>query len=84
VQFISSINNLIYQHNGTHSYFQKLWDDYRLINPSVDKIHHLLNERGEHIINDHIALRTYDVAGINIEALAETFLAAGYVEKGFV
>jgi hypothetical protein len=62
--------------------FQKLWDDYRLINPSVDKIHHLLNERGEHIINDHIALRTYDVAGINIEALAETFLAAGYVEKG--
>ena len=60
--------------------FEKLWDDYRTFNPSVDKIHQLLTARRETIINDHIAFRTYDIKGINIETLAVPFLEAGYIE----
>lgn len=62
--------------------FSRLWDDYRLNNPSVDKIHTLLEGKGEVIVNDHIAFRTYDIPGINIEALQSVFLKAGYIEKG--
>jgi len=61
--------------------FEKLWDDYRAINPSVDKIHTLLKNKGEDIVNDHVAFRTYDVPGINIEVLEKVFLQVGYVEK---
>lgn len=62
--------------------FEKLWDDYRAINPSVDKIHKLLESRGDKIINDHVAFRTYDLPGINIDALKVPFIEAGYVERG--
>ena len=62
--------------------FEKLWNDYRAINPSVDKIQKLLKARGEQIINDHTAFRTYDIPGIDIEALALIFKDAGYIEKG--
>lgn len=62
--------------------FKNLWDDYRTINPSVDKIHKLLEDKGETIINDHVAFRTYDIPGINVDSLAVPFIDAGYIEKG--
>jgi hypothetical protein len=62
--------------------FEKLWDDYRVTNPSVDKIHSLIYARGDQVVNDHIAFRTYDIPGINIDALSVAFIKAGYVEKG--
>lgn len=61
---------------------EKLWNDYRELNPSVDKIHTLLGAKGEKIVNDHIAFRTYDIDNINIEALSTVFKKADYVEKG--
>lgn len=61
---------------------EKLWVDYRDTNPGVDRVHTLLGEYGETIVNDHIAFRTYDIANINVEVLASVFKNAGYVEKG--
>ncbi len=58
--------------------FQSLWNDYitRLC-PSADKVHRLLEE-DEALINDHIALRTFNIAPLGIDTLAKPFLALGY------
>ena len=61
---------------------QKLWTGYSDLNPSAHKIHSLLENQGERIINDHIAFRTYDIDGINIDALASIFIKMGYEAKG--
>ncbi|WP_099609049.1 DUF1338 domain-containing protein [Vibrio coralliilyticus] len=58
--------------------FQSLWNDYiQRLCPSADKVHHLLQEN-EPLINDHIALRTFNVAPLGIETLAKPFIDAGY------
>lgn len=61
---------------------EKLWVDYSQKNPSVNKIHSLLQAEGEQVVNDHIALRTFDLPFINKEKLSRIFLKCGYVVKG--
>jgi len=56
----------------------QLWDAYRTINPQADQIHKLLTDRGETIVNDHIAFRTFQDPRIGIDQLAIPFLEAGY------
>lgn len=58
--------------------FDRLWADYTAITPQAARIHELLVARGEHVVNDHIALRTFDLPGLEIEALDRAFVAAGY------
>ena len=60
----------------------RLWDDYAGLNPQAKGIHDLLTARGETIINDHIAFRTYDDPRIGIDALAHPFVELGYEPKG--
>ncbi|WP_194436793.1 DUF1338 domain-containing protein [Vibrio fluminensis] len=62
--------------------FQSLWEDYtsRLC-PSAGNVHKLLQE-DEPLINDHIALRTFNLAPVELEVLAKPFLALGYQEAG--
>jgi hypothetical protein len=60
----------------------KLWEQYTAITPSAEKIHSLLGANGKHIANDHIAIRTYNDARINIAVLEKPFLAAGYEPMG--
>lgn len=62
------------------SLLNRLWIDYREINPEAGRIHQLLLDRGEQIVNDHIALRTFNDPRIGIDALARFFLEAGYRE----
>jgi len=62
--------------------FEKLWDGYSEMNPGAHKIHDLLTMEGERIVNDHIAFRTYDIPGIDIESLSKIFKEYGYEEKG--
>ncbi len=58
--------------------FQSLWNDYiQRLCPSANHIHELLREDAE-LINDHIALRTFNVAPLGIETLAKPFLEIGY------
>lgn len=62
--------------------FSRLFKDYKILNPSVDKIHSLLKNKDEEIVNDHIAFRTYNLPKINIGALAKAFEVRGYKERG--
>ncbi len=56
----------------------QLWKTYQTINPQADQIHKLLSGRGETIVNDHIAFRTFRNPHIGIDQLAKPFLNAGY------
>lgn len=60
----------------------RLWDDYSALNPQAGRIHDLLEARGESIRNDHVAFRTFAHPGIDIEAMAQPFLAEGYGARG--
>ncbi len=62
--------------------FSRLFNNYRSLNPSADKIHSLLKNINEEIVNDHIAFRTYNFPKINIDVLAKAFEVFGYKEKG--
>jgi hypothetical protein len=62
--------------------FNKLWKDYITWNPSVKKVYDLFVEKGESVVNDHIAFRTFDHSSVNIDVLSGIFLKAGYEEKG--
>jgi hypothetical protein len=63
------------------SLFSSLWKDYTHRNPHASQVHRLFSEKGETILNDHIAFRTFDHPLINIDQLAKFFLAYGYEEK---
>lgn len=58
-----------------------MWNDYCLLNPAARQIHDLLVEQGEPVLNDHIALRTFNHPRLGIESFAKQFRRLGYVEK---
>jgi hypothetical protein len=60
----------------------KLWEQYAEITPSAKKIHDLLEQKGEEIKNDHIAIRTFNDERVNINVLEKLFVKLGYEEKG--
>jgi hypothetical protein len=55
-----------------------LWRDYVATTPQAERILRLLGERGERVVNDHIALRTFALPGIGIDAMAKPFEALGW------
>lgn len=57
----------------TDDLLEALWRNYVAITPQASRIHRLLRDRGEHVHNDHIALRTYGAPGITIDDVARTF-----------
>jgi hypothetical protein len=60
-----------------------MWKDYLLLNPEVSTIHQLLADKNDgKIVNDHIALRTFNREKVNIAQLAEPFIQAGYFVGG--
>ena len=62
--------------------FAQLWQDYtQRLCPSAAKVQALLKE-GEALINDHIALRTFNLSPVGIETLAKPFLKLGYQQAG--
>ena len=62
--------------------FDRLWTDYSALNPQAGRIHTLLEARGEKILNDHIAFRTFAHPGLGIEDMAAPFVANGYRPAG--
>lgn len=60
----------------------KLWKQYATITPSAKKIHTLLEQKGETIQNDHIAIRTFNDPRVNIGVLEKRFLEVGYEARG--
>ncbi len=62
-------------------YFAAQWRAYCKLSPDAGRIVALLSEQNT-IVNDHIALRTFDRDGVNIYQLAEPFLDWGYSQAG--
>ena len=70
-------------HTNVNELFAKLWENYLTVTPSARKIHALLgSSQQDDVINDHIALRTFNLPQIGLDKLAAHFLALGYVESG--
>ena len=60
---------------------EHMWQDYLLLNPEAQRVVDTLLAEGESIVNDHIALRTFDVGVVALDECAKPFLAMGYEEK---
>lgn len=60
----------------------KMWQDYIKLTPQAQKIVQLFESTGEKVVNDHIALRTFDLDRVCIDVLARPFLESGYREAG--
>jgi len=62
--------------------FDQLWSQYIETNPNVARIHNLFTEQGEHVKNDHIALRTFNDPRVNIDKVSAVLRKFGYEEQG--
>ena len=70
-------------HNNVDVLFNNLWKNYLAVTPSAQKVHELLGStQADDLINDHIALRTFNIEKVGLEKLAAHFLAVGYRECG--
>lgn len=58
--------------------FGQLWQRYASLTPQAEAIRALFEERGETVINDHVAFRTLNDPRLGIDNLARPFLALGY------
>ncbi len=63
---------------ATQDFFAALWQNYVQIAPQAARIHEVFAARGERIVNDHVAFRTYDRQPLNIASLEPLILALGY------
>jgi len=62
--------------------FNRLWTSYTAQNSQARQIYDLFISEGENIVNDHIALRTFNDVRTNIDVLAKLFIKEGFVQKG--
>jgi hypothetical protein len=58
-----------------------LWQDYVSTNPPAQNIYNLFASRGEKVVNDHIAFRTFNHPRISVDVLGAVFVGLGYQEK---
>lgn len=72
------------QHNviTLNQALESMWQDYCALNPAAKKIYALLSAEGEKVLNDHIALRTFNHPRLGIQHLAQAFLDWGYKPCG--
>ncbi|UDL05159.1 DUF1338 domain-containing protein [Marinobacter sp. CA1] len=70
-------------HSDRDTLFHHLWENYKTVTPSAERIHQLLGgTQADEIINDHIALRTFNLPRVGLDKLAAHFLSLGYVQGG--
>ncbi len=61
---------------------KKLWEDYSSMSKQAESIHKLLIARGEKVINDHIAFRTFNIPKVGLATIAKIFIGFGYKPNG--
>ena len=61
--------------------FGRLWDQYSELNPKAPRIHQLFEDRGDTVLNDHVAFRTFNDNRLGIERIAKPFLDLGYTPQ---
>ena len=59
-----------------------LWEEYQKNTPSAGRIHQLLAEKGEEVVNDHIALRTINLPSVSLSRIGEVLEGLGYSARG--
>lgn len=59
-------------------FFDALWEDFAEIAPQAAALRQKLEERGEHVQNDHVAFRTYDMSPLGLSELEPHVLGLGY------
>jgi len=64
-----------------HELLDALWRDYTATTPQAAKIHALFAARGESVVNDHVALRTYGVPAIGLDVMARPFERLGWIAR---
>lgn len=70
-------------HADRDTLFRHLWEQYLEVTPSAQEVHRILGDTQDNdIVNDHIALRTFNLEKVNLDKLAAHFLALGYRECG--
>jgi hypothetical protein len=67
---------------STDDLFGALWDQYAALTPQAEAIRSLFEARGETVLNDHVAFRTFDDPRLGIDRIAAPFLQLGYEPKG--
>lgn len=61
--------------------FDGMWQNYLELNPDAQTIYELFGGAAE-VVNDHIALRTFNLPQVNIEKVAKPLLDNGYEAAG--
>ena len=64
-----------------NTFFETLWGKYTSENPLALRIYDSLIAEGENVINDHIALRTFNLEMCNIDKISAFLIKNGYEEK---
>jgi hypothetical protein len=59
-----------------------LWTQYIVESPASKEIHDLFIGANEKVVNDHIAIRTFDDKRVGVKALGKFFEDLGYEERG--
>jgi hypothetical protein len=62
--------------------FDALWAGYAAVTPDAARVQSLLRARGETVVNDHVAFRTFDLPPVDLSTLAAPLVALGYEESG--
>ena len=66
-----------------HQMLDAMWQDYLQLTPDAKPIYQLFASMNDGIvINDHIALRTFNCDKVCLEKIARPFIEAGYVAGG--
>ena len=60
------------------AFFEHLWADYTASTPQAKVIRDAFVERGEEVVNDHVAFRTLALEPMRLERLEPHLLAIGY------
>ncbi|MBU2863116.1 DUF1338 domain-containing protein [Reinekea forsetii] len=59
-------------------FYSALWQDYVNMTPQAETIANALRQRGEEVLNDHVAFRTFNIGPITIKDLEPYLLELGY------
>lgn len=61
--------------------FSKMWDSYIVLAPKAPKIRDAFRAINPSVSNDHIALRTLGLRGVDADWLVDVFISEGYQKK---
>ena len=59
-------------------FFAELWHQYVDVTPQAKSIQALLMSYGENVTNDHVAFRTFDIKGFDLNRATELLATIGY------